>query len=179
MQKTNKKASILIWSVFLSLIISTTFLSINTKIKKNLGFNYELQNKTNIENYLNKAQKNNDYNDIHINNTTLKFQDLHKTSLTLTQYGTWRINYPNNSNLRINITWSPIFFETDTASGVIESNSNISSHSGSILFSNLGWISLVKIHSNNNRLSNTIDYSVSKKIGPHEKLIEKGTIKIF
>lgn len=39
MQKINKKASILIWAIFLSLIISLSFLSISTKITKNLKEN--------------------------------------------------------------------------------------------------------------------------------------------
>jgi hypothetical protein len=50
MQKTNKKASILIWAIFLSLIISVTFISISTKINKNLKNNSEIINNIKINN---------------------------------------------------------------------------------------------------------------------------------
>jgi hypothetical protein len=50
MQKTNIKASILIWAIFLSLIISVTFISVSTKINKNLRENYSLTDKINLEN---------------------------------------------------------------------------------------------------------------------------------
>ncbi len=36
MQKTNQKASILIWAIFLSVVISISFLGISTKIHKNI-----------------------------------------------------------------------------------------------------------------------------------------------
>lgn len=50
-QKTSKNASILIWSIFLSLMISIAFLNINTKITKNL--------KENSQNNKNITQQNN------------------------------------------------------------------------------------------------------------------------
>jgi hypothetical protein len=50
MQKTNIKASILIWATFLSLIITVTFISISTKINKNLKNNSALTSEININN---------------------------------------------------------------------------------------------------------------------------------
>lgn len=44
MQKTNINASILIWSIFLSLIISLGFISISTKIHQNIQNNIDFQN---------------------------------------------------------------------------------------------------------------------------------------
>ncbi len=43
MQKTNTNASILIWSIFLSLIISIGFISISTKIHKSIQENINFQ----------------------------------------------------------------------------------------------------------------------------------------
>jgi hypothetical protein len=55
MQKNNISASILIWSIFLSLIISISFFSIATKISKNLkenNTNKTIQQNILIENTL-------------------------------------------------------------------------------------------------------------------------------
>jgi hypothetical protein len=58
MQKTKSNASILIWAIFLSLIISITFISISTKINKSLKNNYnftdEIKVNNQIKNIINK-----------------------------------------------------------------------------------------------------------------------------
>jgi len=61
-QKNSKKASILIWAIFLSLIISLSFLSISTKITKNLKENSK--NNINIieQNKIENILKNSDLN---------------------------------------------------------------------------------------------------------------------
>jgi putative exporter of polyketide antibiotics len=43
MQKTGKNASILIWAIFLSIIISLGFISISTQINKTLKNNKNIQ----------------------------------------------------------------------------------------------------------------------------------------
>jgi hypothetical protein len=53
MQKTNKRASILIWSMFLSLIISLSFVFISTKINQNLTFNKYLEDFFSKDNKIN------------------------------------------------------------------------------------------------------------------------------
>jgi len=53
MQKTNIKASILIWATFLSLIITVTFVSISTNINKNLKNNLSLTDKFKLEDQIN------------------------------------------------------------------------------------------------------------------------------
>ena len=58
MQKFNKKASILIYAIFLSLIISIMFIAISNKINlnlkqnKNISQNFDINDK--IENYIKK-----------------------------------------------------------------------------------------------------------------------------
>jgi hypothetical protein len=42
--KKNKRASILLWAVMLSLIIAITFISISTKINKNIKLSGEINN---------------------------------------------------------------------------------------------------------------------------------------
>jgi hypothetical protein len=56
-QKNNEKASILIWSIFLSLIISISFLSISTKITKNLKNNSKLDSDLEKQNKINNLIK--------------------------------------------------------------------------------------------------------------------------
>jgi hypothetical protein len=57
-QKKNKKASILIWAIFLSLMISLSFISISTKITESLK-----NNNTNNKN----IKENNDMREIILN----------------------------------------------------------------------------------------------------------------
>jgi|GEM_PF-3200091 hypothetical protein len=61
MQKFNKKASILIYAIFLSLIISIMFIAISNKINlnlkqnKNISQNFDINDK--IENSIKKIEK--------------------------------------------------------------------------------------------------------------------------
>jgi len=61
-QKINSKASILIWAIFLSLIVSVSFISISTKITKNLknsfNINSNLEKQNKINNILKKSENN-------------------------------------------------------------------------------------------------------------------------
>jgi hypothetical protein len=52
MQKNNIKASILIWATFLSLIISVTFISISSKINKNIKNNKDYSKQLKIDSEL-------------------------------------------------------------------------------------------------------------------------------
>ncbi|MDP2396646.1 MAG: hypothetical protein Q8S84_04375 [bacterium] len=65
MQKNSTKASILIWAIFISLIISVSFIQISTKINKNLKNNEKIINSLNsyneIDNNINEAIINNSY----------------------------------------------------------------------------------------------------------------------
>jgi hypothetical protein len=49
MQKNPRKASILIWAIFLSLIISVSFIEISTKINKNLKNNKNIINNIQLD----------------------------------------------------------------------------------------------------------------------------------
>ncbi|NCO31882.1 hypothetical protein GW891_03690 [bacterium] len=55
MQKIDKKASILIWSIFLSLTMSIAFISISSQINSNLKNNNSLNKKIDIKNNINNA----------------------------------------------------------------------------------------------------------------------------
>lgn len=92
MQKNNKKASILIWWIILSLTLSFIFISISSKINLNLKQNSdikkELENKQKIENNLVEIEKNfkeikneNFYEKVHENekeNISKKFLEIKK-----------------------------------------------------------------------------------------------------
>ena len=109
MQKINKKASILIWSIFLSLIISISFFSIATKITKTLKsqdnlYNNIIQN-IKIENKLKSINTNNAYLydiSIEIENKTLK--------KSLKKYEIFTINFPKSSSWTLELTSSWIIY---------------------------------------------------------------------
>ena len=121
MQKINKKASILIWAIFLSLIISISFLSVSTKITKNLKNNN--LNNTNIleESKLQNILKTSEIdiedntteeiwnNTIYIENKSLK-KSLKKDEI-------YTIHFPTESNITLNLISSWVIF--------YEYNSNI------------------------------------------------------
>jgi len=130
-QKINSKASILIWAIFLSLIVSVSFISISTKITKNLknsfNINSNLEKQNKINNILKKSENNTETiwnTTIYIENKTLK-KSLKKgeiytikfpvsSNITLKLTNSWIIKYKfnsdiwifNNTNSEINLNWS-------------------------------------------------------------------------
>ena len=122
MQKINKKASILIWSIFLSLIISISFLSISTKITKDLK-NNDLNNKnilelSKIQNILKTSENDIEEvwnNIIYIENKTLK-KSLKKDEI-------YTILFPTESNITLSLTSSwVIFYEYSWNSWILRNN---------------------------------------------------------
>jgi hypothetical protein len=95
MQK-QKKASILIWSIFLSLIISISFFSIATKITKNLKSNNNIEENYKKNKTINNILKNFSGSNITKNNLEF-FIENSNLQKSLKKYEKIIINFPQSS----------------------------------------------------------------------------------
>jgi len=153
-QKINKNASILIWAIFLSLIISISFLSISTKITKNLKTNNSLNREISEQNDINNILKTSE-NDIeqiwnykiYIENKNLK-KSLKKDEI-------YEITFPEQSNITLNITnsWILLYNTWWTNTWILYNNLlnlNSTINTWEILkLINLSWITSFELISNN------------------------------
>ena len=169
MQKTDRKASILIWAIFLSLTISISFISISSKINKNIKSNHSLINKfDNLKNIENKI-KNNDFgNEKFPEKEEITFYQNKIFTWSLKNNETSQIKYAQSSNFDITILsgW-PIFYTTSwslSSSWIIDTNLWITSLSWTLDITNLWWYSKVNITSDNTFFPPEITYKVTKKI---------------
>ena len=167
MQKTNKKASILIWAIFLSLIVSVSFISISTKITKNLknssnlSLNLEKQNK--INNLLKTSENNTETiwnTTIYIENKTLK--------KSLKKDETYTIKFPLSSTITLKLTNSWIIkYKLDTENWFLN-NTNLekgfSNKSWDLILENFSWNSSFEIISNNKFEIDERNYKIIEKI---------------
>jgi len=158
MQKTETKASILIWSIFLSLILIMTFVSISTKINKNLKNNSQI-----IQN---------------IKNWATPVWDLLNYTWSLYKWETEEIKIEGDP-ITINILhgW-PILYKNNTATGIINTTTTMTPTTGSIFLKNLWWYTKYTINSNN-FIPQYNSYKITQKIW--NKTIERtsGEIKNF
>jgi len=104
-QKISKKASILIWAIFLSLIISLSFLSISTKITKNLKENS--QNNISIieQNNFEKILKTSNLDTEIIWNKTIYIEN-RSLKKSLKKSEEYEIKFRKDSTININLTSS-------------------------------------------------------------------------
>jgi hypothetical protein len=72
MQKLKKKASILLWAIFLSMTILIAFISINYQVSKNLKENAKINEIMNLNNEknlkINEAKEKKNFDDIKLSN---------------------------------------------------------------------------------------------------------------
>ena len=187
MQKSSLKASILIWATFLSLIITVTFISISTKINKNLKNNTlltsEISLNNQIQNIINSwsidwifSQKyildNWDKLIFNINNITKSLKKLEEITIKII----------NADNLEINILeWWPIIYKNITNSWIINNSWIIWATIWDLLINNLWWYTKIQINSdiNNSFLLQDTDYKIIKQIWNKEVIKSKWTIKNF
>lgn len=111
MQKTNNKASILIWSIFLSLVVSLSFVFVSTKINQNLALNTYLNDFFSNDNKTTELVKNNSLWDIWDNSKLL----LETNSISLSNWESQIFSFSWSSDFTWSITikeWWPLYFET-------------------------------------------------------------------
>lgn len=169
------------------MIISVSFIQINTKINKNLINNNDTlsQIKANEEtkNYINKSIVNKNYSDNTLSNwDTIKFYNTNETTFSLKNNEKTTLKINNNSNLTINLeNWWPVYYINNTSSGVINTNKNITVTTWDLSIENLWWYTKIKITSdtNWNYLSQYIKYEITKKIWNKEIIKTKWKIKNF
>lgn len=187
MQKNSIKASILIWAIFLSLIISITFIQISTKINKNLNNNTNRINnvKTNLEvkNKLNNAIINSNFSENTLNNwDKIVFDKTTELIIWLKQDETniSKINIPSTITITI-INWWAIKYKNNSLSWVINTTKSFNATVWDLLISNLWWNSKVKINSNKNEnfLWKYLNYKIVKEIWNKEVIKSYFKIKNF
>ena len=189
MQKINKKASILIWSIFLSLIISISFLSISTKITKNLK-NNDLNNanileENRVQNILKTSE--NDIEDntteeiwnntIYIENKILK-KSLKKDEI-------YSIKFPTTSNITLKLTSSGVllyaFSWTINDSWILKNNNNKIENNTTwiwnLILTNYSWYVSFELISNNKFDIPEKKYKIIEKIWNKEIIKSMWIIK--
>jgi len=187
MQKKNTKASILIWAIFLSLIISVTFISISTKINKNLrnnsNFSEKIKINTQIKNIINNSIINWSFTDQTLSNLDeIIFDKSNEIIVWLKQNENYLSKINNSSNIWITIiNWWPIKYLNLTSSWIISTNDTINTSSWDLEIINLWWYTKIKITSNyqNDFLSQYRNYKIIKKIWNKELIKTKWKIKNF
>lgn len=187
MQKSSLKASILIWATFLSLIITVTFVSISTKINKNLKNNSSLLEKYDINNEIKNLINSwslidNEY--ILSNWDKIRFDKANSYIWSIKKWEIFISKIKNNSNLVINILdWTaPIKYKINSLSWVITGNTNINNTlSWDLIITSLWWYSKIRIESdiNSNYLSKFRNYKILKQIWNKEIIQSKWQIKNF
>lgn len=184
MQKNNN-ASILLWSIFLSLIIMTLFTSISTKIWKSIRENKK------IENYIEIDKTKEDFikqtSNLKTNEDTIKLTDNENLiidnkkyfSKTLKRNESININVDNvNTNLTLKTNnWSFVKYSTWTLTNLsnpifLDWDVTIKTSSWEIInIANSGWLAKIEILSEKNISFPNKNYKVIETIW--NKTIEK------
>lgn len=184
MQKTSNKWSILIWAIFLSLIISVTFISISTKINKNLknysSFADQVNEQSEIKNIINSWNLTNKYLESW---DKIIFSSANITSFWLKKWETKTSIIWVNSNITIQIKdgW-PIKYKNWYNSWIILNAKLINVDSNNNLeLTNLWWYSkiIMQSDSDQNTLNSQEFYKVIKQIWNKEVIKTKWIIKNF
>jgi len=189
MQKTNIKASILIWATFLSLIITVTFVSISTNINKSLKNNSSLTKQfklgNQINNIINSWSINNSFTNSYLDNWDKIIFDSNNfisTSLKKWISHTGKI-IENNSSITINIIeWWPVYYKNSSSSWIVINSKTFSNNNTwKFYIENLWWYSKIEISSDStkNYLSQYLNYKIYKQIWNKEIIETKWKIKMF
>lgn len=190
MQKTGKNASILIWSIFLSIIISLWFISISTQINKTLKNNQNIQQeittKNNLKNILNSQNPTSQYLE---DGTYLNIPEnnWYIWSLKEKEIKSFWFSWSTLDSIEISLNnWWPIRYSYDIStpyqqydiltSGSISFSWN-TSNTSILEIENLWWYALFQINSDQNFTAPEKYYEVWKKIWNKNVLIESSQIK--
>jgi len=188
MQKLERNASILLWSIFLSLTIWIAFISISSQISKNLKENIWLKDKINIislkEKKLNEAIETNNFNNIELSDTELIiFEKNNYYNIWLKENEEIRIKLSSSNNMTIKLnTWSPVSYlnsSNPSINWIVTSNSTFSSWNNEIVIKNLWWYSNIDIMSEVNFETENKRYKIIEKIGNKVITKENWKFKIF
>lgn len=188
MQKIGKKASILIWSIFLSLIMSITFISISSQISKNLKNNNSLNKKIDIKNNINNAiieaiETNNFENKEVSNNEILVFEKSNFLNVWLKINEEIRLRFTKNTNMTIVVnSWSPVSYINTSDSNINWISSSLTTFSTwvwDIIIKNLWPYSNINIFSEDNFEKEYKKYKIIQKIWNKNIIKQSSLIKVF
>lgn len=160
MQKLNKKASILLWSIFLSMTIIIAFTSINFQLKQSLSENSSLMTKIEENNNkflrIHNAIKSNNFSDIELNKIDkliFEWDNIINQALKKNEKLELKIAYDKEqsdktSNLTIKINnWWPILYKNTKIEGIITKELTFNTKEEQISIENLWWYSDITITS--------------------------------
>ena len=160
MQKLNKKASILLWSIFLSMTIIIAFTSINFQLKQSLSENSSLMTKIEENNNkflrIHNAIKSNNFSDIELNKIDkliFEWDNIINQALKKNEKLELKIAYDKEqsdktSNLTIKINnWWPILYKNTKIEGIIKKELTFNTKEEQISIENLWWYSDITITS--------------------------------
>lgn len=166
MQKNNKKASILIWSIMLSMIISIAFISLSIKIQKNLWENKKIQ----TENISKSLELNYEITKILKTEFLSKEKDyivsLKKDEQHIIKTKSWTINLEVKDGIISYSTWSQVNLLNWNISLDFDNEANLK-------VKNVWWYAKVKITWDFQK--DFEKYKIYKKIW--NKIVEKTTWK--
>lgn len=190
MQKTGKNASILIWAIFLSIIISLWFISISTQINKTLKNNKNIQQEISQSNqiqsiiksdnpisqqlengmYLNIPEQNSyiwSLKEKEIKSFTFSWSTLDIINIIINKW--WPIKYKY-------WVWTPEQQYDILTTGSISFSWNVNNIS-TLEIENLWWYTLFEVNSDQSFIAPERYYEVWKKIWNKNVLIESSQIK--
>ena len=161
MKKNNKKASILLWAVMLSLIIAITFISISSKINKNIKSSGEINNFIDEKNKINLAI--NSWSIINISDKKILISpDKKERIFSLKKEEKLNLLFSWSSDFNIDIwiiSWWALEYNyikndnTISSSWIINNSKSFSwelnNNTWSLQFLNLWWNTKFKINSEN------------------------------
>lgn len=183
MQNLDKKASILLWAVFLSMIIVIAFTSINYQLRQNLTKNNSLIEKINFENEKNKQigdiiEKKEFKSVILSNNEKIIFkQDNIITKwFKIDESLSLKVEWEEKSNITIKVLeWWPIYYKNPENEWIITKQDTINIK-WEINIENMWWYADITITSENKFENNTKKYKIVREYGT--KTIIKETWEI-
>lgn len=188
MQKIQKNAYILLWSIFLSLIIWISFLSISSQIAKNLKENSDLKNKINTNNKINNkivdAIEKSEFNNIELNkNELIIFEKSNHYNIWLKEEQEIKLKININSNMTIKINnWSWVYYFNTTDSNINWTVINVNTFltwTGELIIKNLWGYSNMDIMSEENFLTENKKFEIIKKVWNKNVIKQKWEIKLF
>ena len=188
MQKKAKNASILIWSIFLSIIVSISFISISSKISKNLQKNNSSNINTTNEVLKNKII-NKDFESIVLENwDKLIFESAKHIKKSLKENQNYKIIFKQATNIDLYIlNWWPIsykYFDSDSnlsLSWIIKNYKNIDLNSitWSLILNNLWWITNFFMSWSQDFIAQEKKYTIIKKIWNKDFIKTSWEIKLY
>lgn len=176
MQKINKNASILLWTIFLSIIISIAFIWVSTKINQKLQKNNSSLEEKSIKNNIENKLSSKDFtNETFSNWESIYFEESKQFQTSLKENETieiWTLEWAIDISLS---SWWPIFYSvswTIVSSWIIEKNDIIQSSSWSIIIKNLWWNTKLNLKSENSLILDEQKYNIVQIIW-NKKILKK------